>query len=251
MAFPTVASTTFSLFSGTTTAHDVLMPATVAANDLLITIISWSSSSYTVPTPSGWTLVETVTHDNSGGSADREGSQAIYVKKADGTEDGTTVDFVTSTAITAEGLVYQIDAASWSQTVSDVEVGTAVLSANADYATELPNPPSLTPTGGAKDYLWITMFTNAWGGTDATAPTNYTNVVNGTGSGSNVKISAAERAVNGTVEDPGAFGTVSIAFRINIAQTLVVAPAAATGGEPTLPSRRRKYLLHVRGQARR
>lgn len=91
-----------------------------------------------------------------------------------------------------------------------------------------PDPPSLTPTGGAKDYLWIAIAnTNNGSRTVTIAPSSYGNLnaFDSASAGAGVAIGTAERQLNAASEDPGTF-TVSTTSEVG---SLVVAihPAAA------------------------
>jgi len=143
VAFPTRESVTETQFSTASTTHNVSMPATVDAGDLLIVIISIKdSASNTFTTPSGWTAIA---NDDNAPFV----HQGIFAKDADGTEDSTTVNFATSSAATGCAQCYRIS--GWGGTLaSDLEAGTY-----GPHGGTAPNPPSLTPTGGAKDYLWM------------------------------------------------------------------------------------------------
>jgi len=91
-----------------------------------------------------------------------------------------------------------------------------------------PNSLSLAPVGGAKDYLWFTVYGKDGDTNTTTYPTNYTNgrdAVGGGGLGS-CRIGEARRELNAASEDPGQF-TISVSVERWNAVTLVVHP---TGG---------------------
>lgn len=212
MAFPLVESITQSILDSATTSNLVANPATVAVDDLLIYYFT-NDGNATVTTPTGLTLRSSTAHTTV--------RHSVYVKKAVGDEGGTNVDFVTSAIEKVTAQVYRILAAQWSKTLSEVEVGTA---ATGDSTS--PDPPSLTPAGGAKDYLWIASQGND--DTDATTgyPTNYTNGTNTVGSGGGFASTAtARRELNATTEDPGTF-TLAAAEGW-VAQLTVVPPSGA------------------------
>ncbi len=77
------------------------MPATVNARDLLLCIFT-NDGAATVTTPSGWTSKGTQLSSNSGVR------QRVFAKIASGSEDGTTVDFVTSASESAAAQVYRV-----------------------------------------------------------------------------------------------------------------------------------------------
>jgi hypothetical protein len=94
-----------------------------------------------------------------------------------------------------------------------------------------PNPPSLTPSWGAADTLWLAVTGWSEGTITASAfPTNYTNTgQNGTGvAGSEgVSIGWGFRELNAASEDPGTFTLGSAANWV--AFTIAIRPAATTG----------------------
>jgi hypothetical protein len=99
-----------------------------------------------------------------------------------------------------------------------------------------PNPPSLTPTGGAKDYLWLAVSGNTDGRrTVNSGPTNYSNLNSFTTSGgpSGASGATAERSINASSEDPGAF-TLSGNSPWE-ARTIAIHPQSASSA-PNAPS---------------
>ena len=100
LAAPVVTSVTETAFGTDTTDHYVNMPATVNAGDLLIVLFT-NDRNETVTTPAGWTALAS----DANGQAVR---LSVYYKIAAGTEDGTTVNFVTSSTEQAAAQVYRI-----------------------------------------------------------------------------------------------------------------------------------------------
>lgn len=218
MAFPVVESLTATALDGDATAHLIAMPATVNDGDLLITILS-NDGPATVTTPANWNLLGSTVHSSN------TNRLSNYYKIAVGTEGGTTVDFVTSVAEEAVGHVYRIS--NWHGTTPP-EIGTA-----ADAASTLPNPPTLTPSWGAADTLWLAGY-----GADATEttsvyPTNYTNgQTDSTPAGGSCTLGSARRELNATSDDPGTF-TISASEQW-IAQTFAIRPSSAIALTGTL-----------------
>lgn len=234
MAFPTVESVTETAFASGT-SHNVSMPATVNSGDLLITLFG-NDSNATVTTPSGWTLI-----DNTVNGTDPRFSS--YYRIADGSEDGTTVDFVTSADEAASAQVYRIS--GWHGTTAP-EIGTPATGSSA-----APDPSSTTPSWGAADTLWIA--TAGWNRdrTVSAYPTNYTgnntDTVSGAGAGG-VGVGSATRDLNATSDDPGTF-TIS-ASDPWISYTIAVRPGGTTDrryqmsfAEFELPNEPRRYQL--------
>lgn len=163
----------------------------------------------------------------------------ILTKVLDGSEGGNVV--VTVGASTkAASLAYNISGhdADTAPEFSTVATGTSTG----------PDPGSLTPTGGGKDYLWLAAFRqNGEEADDDTwcnsAPTNYTNLIQKTtGIGgvasTNGSVASAERALTAATEDPGVFNTdQSLAWR---AYTVAVYPMPS---EPTVRTAREHFFL--------
>lgn len=224
MAFPTVADVTESSFGTATTSHAVAMPATVNANDALICIFL-NYDTFTVTTPTGWTQIRT--RLNNGGADNHR--VTVFAKVADGTEDGTTVDFVTSGAIEALAHVYRINAGTWKENVNGVEASTGAVG----VATTSPDPDALTPSWGAKDTLWIAVAGIGNNADGLDMPANYTNRVwtDMNVVGNDLSLATARRSLNAASEDPGAW-TLTPAEDWT-AMTVAVEPSGGTNYDET------------------
>ena len=230
LAAPAVASVTQTAFSSDTTTHNVSMPATVNAGDLLIVLFT-NDGSATVTTPAGWTPL----------ASTAEGSHvrlSVYYKKAAGTEGGTTVNFDTSASEQAAAQVYRIT--DWHGTTPP-EISTAATNAGSTA----PDPASLNPAGwGVADTLWLAVAGQDRGnqlGT-TTYPPSYTNGTSTVSSNDNVccRTLSARRALVAASEDPGAF-TIPASEQW-VAFTIAVRPAprnlttsSTAGGNVTTP----------------
>jgi hypothetical protein len=131
-----------SAYAAPTTDKTLNLPAYSVGALLLVVLRSTGPDMHT--TPSGWTAL--VLNDGSDASDD---VTSIWYKYADGTE-GALVTVTTSTATTFAGLAYAITGAAPAASgtppeVSNVAVGT----------TPTLDPPSLAPTGGSKEYLFL------------------------------------------------------------------------------------------------
>jgi len=150
----------------------------------------------------------------------------ILTKVLDGSEGG---DVAVTVAVATKGasLAYNIAGhnASIAPEFSVVATGT-------DTG---PNPDTVTPTGGAKDYLWLAAFRqNGEEADDDTwtnsAPTNFGNLIqktSGTGglANTNGSVAAADFASNAASQNPDVFNTdQSLAWR---AYTVAVHPTTA------------------------
>lgn len=151
---PLVQSITHTAFGSDATSHLVNMPATVANGDLLLMQFA-NDGTATVTVPPNWVQLDSTAD---GASQVR---QTLLAKCADGTEDGTTVDVVTSTTEQGDALVIRIAAFTWQQdlTARGLEVGTA-----ASATSTLPDPPNNAPTWATTNTLWFAMI-----GHDATS----------------------------------------------------------------------------------
>lgn len=216
MAFPVIESVTETTFASDTTAHVVSMPASVNAGDALIVIFT-NDGSATVTTPSGWTQLYTLAN----GTALTGGA---YAKVASGSEGGGTVDFVTSATESASAQCYRIS--GWHGLITGVEAGTAGSITTGTTA----DPPSLSPSWGALDTLWLATCHTSTTQTISSGPTSYTNLTQ-TSSGSGTTFAqtiSARRSNNTATEDPGVF-TTSGTGASKVYNTLAIRPLTSGG----------------------
>lgn len=213
--FPTVRSVLTQNFSTAATSHNVTMPATVNSGDLLMVLFTNDfATGGTTTVPSGWTQNAGWT-STQGAAGVRAG---VFIKVASGSEDGSTVDFVTSVSEEASSQVYLIPAGEWSGTTAGVEVSTAV-----GASTSTPNPGSLNPGAwGIENTLWISYAGGSSYSSTTTYPTNYRGGVHNlsnTGTGGASTSSSWLKSAS-TSEDPGTFtmanSTDSVAFTIAV-----------------------------------
>jgi hypothetical protein len=211
--FPTISDTLTQNFSTAATSHNVTMPSTVNSGDLLMVLITNDhASGGTVGTPTGWTQKASSTQNN-------QVRASVYVKVADGTEDGTNVDFTTSVAEEAAVQVYRIQSGEWSGSTAGVEVSTA----SGVTGSTTPNPSSLNPGAWAtENTLWIAYAGGSSYDGVTTYPTNYSGGVHNqtnTGTGG-ASTASAWRESAASSEDPGSFTMTSsedgVAFTIGI-----------------------------------
>jgi len=222
MAFPTVASLQETTVASMSTTHNIAHGATVNAGDLLVMIFVGSQvgadETYTITDPSGWTLLaENQYNDGSGNNRQNTG---VYYKVASGSEGGTTVNVATSASVSAAAQVYRITAGTHN---SAVEIGT--FSEVEDGAN--PNPPSLTPSWGSADTLWLAVAT--WEDSDffaSAAPASYTNLTTEIADSTEDAVISSARRENATAtEDPGTFTAAAEKH-----QAFVIAIEPAGGG---------------------
>lgn len=219
MASPSVSSVTDTDFASSVTSMAVNMPATVDAGDRLVAVCHVRNAGTWNTVPTDWTNLK---EQAGGGSV---GELSIFEKIADGTEDGGTATWVTSTGTTAAWQVIRITGAHASTT-------SEVTSASGDASAA--NPPSETASwGGSEDNLFLAIAGHSAASTTAwsAAPTNYSGFAqNGASSGgAAVCVAHGYRQLTADSDDPGTF-TVSGSNRWWAAATMVIRPAAAGGG---------------------
>ena len=195
MAFPAIATTATTNGTTATTSAVVTMPSGLAAGDLIIVVFRAAADGNV--TPAGWTeFLE------SNADASDDGTTFLW-RKATGDANDTLTMTITSSKFAAAA--YRITGAA------DPAVTPPQSAAVETTGTStLPDPPSLTPTGGAKDYLWI--WSGGWEGEQtsppASNPTNYTLSPIGANSGTagavttNCRVALAARQLNAASENP-------------------------------------------------
>lgn len=208
MAFPTIEDVTESFNAVASTNLIVSMPAVVNAGDLLLLLISPDGSAAAGISATGWTSKLS----NAFSSSARIDVQC---KIADGSEAGGTVTFTCSSSKAFSAQLYRIS--GWYGNLGGVEVSSAV-----GATTASPDPPSLTPSAGALDYLWIATCVSSSSRNLSGIPTNYTNGLKTT-DGSTTVIFSARRFLNAASEDPGTFSLAGSST--TNAATIAVRPA--------------------------
>lgn len=206
---PSVLSVTETAM-GSSTTHNVQMPATVAAGDGLV--VCWTNNALTDATPADSGFVSFATEAGAG-------SKCGYVKPADGDEGGTTIDFHTSSSCAATAAVFRIDASSWEGTTSGCEG-----SSGATGSSKNPNPDNLTLSGGSADALWIAYA--VWDAEDETGWTNPTNYTNFTSTASGTTLLTTRRTLTAAAENPGSYAQSSPA-QAWVANTFAILPATS------------------------
>lgn len=204
------------------TAHAVNMPATVNAGDLLIVTLSlyWlaTNPAGAITTPAGWTL-PTGAKDDSNLASPGSLTCVTYVKSADGTEDGGTVDFVTDSNAVAAAYCTRIEAGTWSGTIADIEVSAAVGAGDTLERSSHDNP-AVTPSWGGAGVRWLAMPNVCFADDDQAVdsiPPLYGAVVSkisGAGANAGTTNMFAWKQVIGTTEDPGSFSPVTSEYHV-------------------------------------
>lgn len=222
---PYPTSTTVTSFGSDATAHAVSMPATVEKGALLLCFFA-NDGTATVTTPTGWTAIDSATD----GAAMRLG---VYAKKADGTEGGTTVDFVTSATERAAAQVIRFAKGTWYGDDSNSFANSIAKGTAATATSTAPDAPTVTPAWGKLPCLVIAVEANDDGTvTDSVRPINYydrTNTVSDANS-AGVSLTSLLRSQWTSSENPG---TWTISSQEWVAQTIAIRcaqPVALTDG---------------------
>lgn len=222
MAFPVVQTTAESATVTAGTSHVITLPSGIQAGDLILIVLDKGSTAATVNAHADYTEL-----------LDENAGNGLYIayRRAVGGESNPTL--VTSANTRTATIAFRISDAENPATQAP-QIGTT-----ATGTSLTPDPPSVTPTGGAKDYLWVAFAGMALEEADDdtwanTPPTNFTpspplqKSCGTAGTNLGGLILAAYRQANAASQDPGTFGVdTSAAWR---AQTIAVHPV------PTLPT---------------
>jgi hypothetical protein len=215
VAFPAVATTAETAVTTAGTNHAVTLPTGIAAGDLILVCMAKGAGIATVNAHADYTEL-----------LDENAANGLYIayRYAAGGESNPT--FVTSANTRSATIVYRISGAENPATQAP-QIGTT-----ATGSSTAPNPPAVTPTGGAKDYLWVALFARSGEEADddtwvTAAPTNFSGLlqkacgVAGTNLGG--MVATATQQANATSLDPAAFTCATGGWR---AQTVAIHPRA-------------------------
>lgn len=213
MTFPAVVTSAQNHTNAASTSITAVLPAGVTAGELIVAIFQTGPNSLTSATATGWTVLL----DNNAASP----TAAIIFAYTLAAGGETSVTVTVSASVRYCYSTYRIS--GWGG--QNIERGTLV--ANAGSTT--PDPPSLTPSWGAQDTLWIAAEASRSAATTA-APTSYTLTENQvtTNGTQDVGGGAAWRQLNAATENPGTFTIAS--NNAWIAQTYAIAPVISVTG---------------------
>jgi hypothetical protein len=200
------------------TAHLVTMPTTVAEGDGLIVIFCVDAVGQSPSTPTGWTLEhQSVTVGVN-----------IFKKVADGTEGGTTVDFVTPGSVVAISHAFRVQ--DWGGALADIEADSFYNSGSS-----VPDPPDFNPGWGIDQTAWIAVgwATNGTPGTE-TAQSGYTKAGRNNQASSGLDLQTTWRENSVVSENPGDFSASwSANPGLSVGATIAIrkghVPSTATG----------------------
>lgn len=221
---PVVETTAETAVSTAGTNHVINLPSGITAGDLLLLVLAKGSVAATVNAHADWTEI-----------LDENAATGFYIayRIATGSE-GATTTLVTSANTRSATIAYRISGAD---PATAPQVGTT-----ATGSSTTPDPPSLTPSGGPKDFLWIAALSR--GGEEAdddtwatTAPTGFTNLLQkacGT-AGTNLAgiVATAQLQETAATKDPATFTIATGAWR---AQTIAVHPAPSGSAHDEFPA---------------
>lgn len=216
--YPTIRSKTHSAETSGTYSHDVSLPATIEAGDTILAVfvcddneaVTWENEG------SDWHVI----YEEDAGSSGP--TMSIAWKKAVGNEDGTTVTVTTGSSEASVHLSYAI------QDADDPTVSPPEASTEASGYNSYPDPASLSPSGGSKDYLWFAFYGCDDDDTAYSFPSTYTDnretYESSSGSGT-CAIGAASRDYTSSSDNPGSFSISSEQWE---AATVAVYPVSLT-----------------------
>jgi hypothetical protein len=189
-------SATWNTATSESTSFSVTLPSGIASGDLLLMIISVDGSTDGL-THTGWTELAQSTGNSE--------NLLILGRIADGTE-GATASFTNSNAENAAANTYRITGNRNGLTSSEIAISApTVVTSNVTTG----NPPSLTPSWGSAENLWIAVCATSDGAITSIVsyPTDYTlGQLTNTNSGANGEaIMTAARLLTASTEDPGVF----------------------------------------------
>ena len=195
------------------TTPSITLPASVAAGDLLIALIS-SDGSRTATWPGSWVAIK----DEAGTGFS---FAAAYLIAAGGE---TSVSPTMSVTERSNHIAIRIPAAEWHGTTPPE------ISANASGSDANPDPPALDPSWATALTRWFAIYAadqQATPQTTSAYPTNYTdNQTDSTTATSAGNVACASREANVASENPGTF-TMTVAETWN-AYTLAIRLAAGS-----------------------
>lgn len=191
MASPTVQEMIEWAELAQTTSVDATMPSVTNVGDLLLIVMGCGETQDFVDEPAEWTQLAFTSIAP---------MTAVFAKISDGTEAGSSVQFICEEPARWCGYTFRIT--NWLGNIAsgiflDVAFGTS----------NSPNPPSVS-NGSSEDRLAIAWYVYAVGSVTASAyPTNFSDNqdFNTAGTGTSCSVGIATRQFTGNSIDPGTF----------------------------------------------
>lgn len=220
--FPKVESTATGNLTTAVNTYACPLPSGIQDGDLLLVIVGlWhTSSARTFLTPSGWTQL--FQQNNFG----QLRALAAFYKVATGAE-GSTVTINASGDMFAASVAYRISGYDL------VPEG----SATGSSATGNPDPPSLTPSWGSANALWIAVGAHIQTSTPQLAPALFSDLLQDAAVASGQdrpRVASALRKVEAGTLNPGPFGVIGADWA-----AATIAIKAAEGGSA-------RQMMHYR-----
>jgi hypothetical protein len=222
MAFPVIDASAETAVATAGTSHAITLPA--GSGGLLLCILAKGVATAGINAHADWSeLLDEPAATTNG----------LYIAYST-TAAGSTSTLVSDAATRSATIVHRISNASPPH-LQAPQIGTT-----ASGASVSPDPPAVTPTGGAKDYLWIACFSRSGEEADddtwtTAAPTGFDGLLQKAcgiaGSNLGGMIAVAKDEVNASTLNPGVFTCATGTWR---AQTIAVHPAPAPVPLPIL-----------------
>ena len=229
MASPVAASRVNTLCSSD--PWTVTLVNGIVAGDLLI-VIGRTGTGATFNLPTGWTWL--LNNDTSDASND---TVAVIYKWATGSE-GTSLSWDLSGADNGCTIMWRITGAENPATQAPEIASATYIGNTADVA----DPPSISPTGGSKDYLFIAVGSHPGENTNvfSAGPAGYSSFQaanSGTvgSTGDNCCMGSAARQATTATENPGLFTHAASFGGGGLASTIAVHPPGGGGGSTFVP----------------
>jgi hypothetical protein len=141
-AAPTISQITTSIDANLAADISVVMPATIAANDLIVVLVcDFDGYDSTITPANGFALM----------SSQNRGRPVALWKKADGTEDGSTISVGSGGTSSGADVSFIVSGAA-DPAVLPPESSTRVDDAGAGTSID---PPDFDPSFDTQDILWI------------------------------------------------------------------------------------------------
>lgn len=210
MAFPQEQTADRATTDNTaTTSHDMNLPANISDGDTVTVICCFEGDAGAITPPSGW--------NEEADDGDGIVSGYCISRLCDGTE-GSTVTVTTGNSVGGGAIARRYTGAS-----GNVEANITSTSTNDAN----PDPPSLTPSWGAKDTVWEAAFVTGGDRALNSYPTDYVNgeYERAQAAANDSAVGSATRDLNASSEDPGTFTLSANASWLGI--TVAIEPEAA------------------------
>jgi hypothetical protein len=196
-ASPAIAATNTSFVAVDNATQTVSLPAGIVAGQLLIIGLGCDGGLTGDATATGWTQIRRMPKTD----ANHNTSIAMY-RWSDGGEGGTVA--VTISAAEKCGHFSMRITGAENPSTQAPQASTGV--ENGSLAAD---PDTVTPTGGAKDYLFIAMGSQDGNSLATVAPTDFTGLIAVSSAtpdnATDGAVFAASRQVNAASSDPGIF----------------------------------------------